>query len=177
MFKKLLTITLLLTYSSLLFAQTCNPNIRETTPTSRFTPNNDGTVLDTKTSLVWKVCSEGQIWAGEGEVTVSCTGTATRYTWKVALESVQTLNTNGGFAGQTDWRLPNIKELASIAELKCYNPAINEAVFPNTSSWFWSSSLNAYGSRNAWVRGFDSGYYDATSGVDSNAQVRLVRSL
>ena len=60
-------------------AQTCQTNrILATTPTNRFTINNDGTVSDTKTGLTWKKCSEGQ--SG-----VDCRiGTATTYTWQGA---------------------------------------------------------------------------------------------
>ena len=172
MFKKLLSIALLLVCSSLLFAQTCNPNIIETTPTARFTPNNDGTVLDTKTGLVWKVCSEGQIWASDP----TCTGISNTYSWKTALDAVQTLNAAGGFAGQSDWRLPNIKELASIIELKCYFPAINLTIFPNTlSSFVWSSSPIVTPQYGAWFVDFNKGIGSSNNKNGVNLHARLVR--
>ena len=175
MLKKLLSIAFLLLFSPLLFSQTCESSIPETTPTSRFTPNNDGTVLDTKTGLVWKVCSEGQTWVGG--TPVSCTGTASFYNWKTALELAQTLNAGAGFAGQKDWRLPNIKELASIAELQCTLPAINEAVFPSTPLVvFWSSSPSADSSGKVWVSFFDDGHNSDSVNKNDIAQVRLVRS-
>ena len=127
-------------------AQTCQTNrILATTPTNRFTINNDGTVSDTKTGLTWKKCSEGQ--SG-----VDCrTGTATTYTWQGALQQAQSVNNNGGFAGYKNWRLPSIKELNSIVEEQCSEPSINLAVFPESpSDWYWSSSPYANDSSLAW---------------------------
>jgi hypothetical protein len=129
----------------------------------------DGTITDTATSLIWRQCSEGQ--AND----TSCTGSALTYTWQQALQIPQTLNTSGGFAGHTDWRLPNLKELRSIVEEACYSPSINSTRFPNTpSSHFWSASASASGSSHAWDVGFDGGYssYGNRSG---SKRVRLVR--
>lgn len=112
-------------------AQICNPAIRESAPASRFTINANGTVLDNKTGLTWKQCVEGQSGAG------CATGIPSAFTWGDAL----TQAAGSTFAGYADWRLPNLKELRSLAEVKCYGPAINLTVFPNTSSdYFWSSS-------------------------------------
>ncbi|UOG90775.1 MAG: DUF1566 domain-containing protein [Candidatus Thiothrix sulfatifontis] len=130
----------LLTYSLSLLPTignaTCKPeSIPPSTPSSQFTDNGDGTVTDTKTDLIWKKCSEGQV---END----CSGgSRQRYNWEAALERVQTINATGGFAGYTDWRVPNIKELASIVEQQCEFPAVNWVVFPNTHSGeFWSAS-------------------------------------
>ena len=134
-------------------AQTCQTNrILATTPTNRFTINNDGTVSDTKTGLTWKKCSEGQ--SG-----VDCrTGTATTYTWQGALQQAQSVNNNGGFAGYKNWRLPSIKELNSIVEEQCIEPSINLAVFPESQGrWYWSSSPYANNSSYALGVDFDGG--------------------
>ena len=151
-------------------AQTCQTNrILATTPTNRFTINNDGTVSDTKTGLTWKKCSEGQ--SG-----VDCRiGTATTYTWQGALQQAQRVNNNGGFAGYKNWRLPSIKELSSIVEEQCIEPSINLAVFPESPSyWYWSSSPSADYSSDAWYVYFYYGYsYDGSKYI--NRFVRLVR--
>lgn len=162
-------------------AQTCKPeSIPATSPTRQFTDNHDGTVTDIETGLMWKRCSEGQVWDGSSN---SCNGDAARYTWKAALDQAQTINKSGGFAAQVDWRMPNIKELRSIVERQCNVPSINLVVFPSSPpSSFWSSSeypysLNYYDSNSQLVRSviFDGGY-DFWFGKDEQCLVRLVRN-
>ena len=94
------------------------------------------------------------------------------YTWEQALEAAASNALNS----TSDWRLPNIKELASIVEEACYGPAINLELFPDTpSDDFWSSSPDAYDSRSAWYVYFYSGY-GGSHGRDDSEYVRLVRS-
>lgn len=161
----LVAVLLGLAFIAPLAAQTCNPNIPESTPASRFTIHGDGTVTDGKTGLMWKQCAEGQSGVG-------CTGTAATYTWQGALN----LADASGFAGYRDWRLPNFKELPSIVEEKCYSPAINLAAFPNTppSTYFWSSSAYASSFNLAWS--VDSGVGSVGYAFRGNSYaVRLVR--
>ena len=146
-----------------------------TATTTHLTDNNDGTITDPETGLVWKKCSEGQSWSAAGN---NCTGTADTYRWQAALLRAQDVNTGveGENFSQTDWRLPNIKELASIAELRCNDPAMNNTVFPGTpSDFFWSSSPYAPVSGVAWGVGFNGGSGHAVNKGDGN-HVRLVRS-
>ncbi len=154
-------------------AQTCQTtSIPAHTPTSQFTDHANGTVTDNKTGLMWKKCKEGQIWNSGNN---GCDDTLATYTWQNALKQAQTINTSGGFATYTDWRVPTITELKSIVETQCYNPAINLAVFPNTpSTWFWSSSPYATYSSVVWYVNFNDGlgygYFQLYDG-----SVRLVR--
>jgi hypothetical protein len=152
-------------------AQTCQTaSIPPDTPTSRFVFNRDGTVSDAKTGLMWKQCSEGQSGAACGG------GGVNSYTWKEALDYVQTFNQAGGFAGHQDWRLPNIQELRSIVERQCFDPAINLAVFPATfSNDCWSSSPYAGNGYLAWDVDFYHGY-GVTNVKIAALLVRLVRS-
>lgn len=144
----------------------CRTDIKADTPDSRFVINTTGTVYDTKTQLVWKQCPEGL--SG-----VSCNiGTATAMNWKAALEAASAST----FSGFSDWRLPNVKELSSIVEGRCYLPSININRFPNTpSSLFWSSSVNAYDPDYAWDVSFNYGN-DVSYNKSGNDYVRLVRS-
>lgn len=145
-------------------AQTCNPNIPLKTPGSAFTDHGDGTVTHQRTGLTWKKCLEGQSGA-------DCTGTPTGMTWSQAL----THAADHEFAGSSLWRLPNIKELASIAETACYFPAINLSIFPNDpGSFVWSSSPFAYILSYAWILDFGSGG-DSPGAEDGGHYVRLVR--
>ncbi|WP_308359328.1 hypothetical protein [Pseudoalteromonas xiamenensis] len=73
----------LLVLPSIAFAQTCfTSQIPASTPTTRFAVNEDGTVSDSKTGLMWQLCSYGQTYSVADKV---CTGTAARVTWQQAL--------------------------------------------------------------------------------------------
>ncbi len=135
-----------------------------TTPTSDFTDNNNGTVTHKTTGLMWMRCALGQTWTGS-----TCSGTTKRYPYAKAMALTSS------FAGYSDWRLPNIAELHTIVERENYNPAINTTVFPNArSSWFWSSSPDAYDSGGAWVVAFGNGD-GGNDSKDGGNGVRLVR--
>ena len=124
-------------------AQTCNSNMVATAPASRFVVNADQTVNDKLTGLTWKQCAQGLSGAG------CATGTATTHDWASALSLADAEN----FAGKMDWRLPNVKEFASIVEQACSRPAINATVFPNTGSsgsFFWSASPAANFTTSTW---------------------------
>jgi len=165
MWKIMLTIFLFL-FTAFLQAQTCKDSIPATTPDSRFSLHNDGTVTDNKTGLIWKRCLEGQ--SGND----CSTGSAQSYDWSGALRQAQ----NQTFVGYSDWRVPNIKELASIVEQKCVEPAINLTIFPNdASSSVWSASPFPGDSYVAWHISFAYGY-DASNNKDDSVFVRLVRS-
>src|SRR4029078_13435924 len=104
----------------------------DSTPTTDFADNGDGTITHSNTGLIWKRCAEGQTWSG-----VTCTGTSLTYDWQGALLAAA----SSSHAGYLDWRLPNDKELHSIVETCGYSPAINLSLFPATPpAQFWSSS-------------------------------------
>jgi hypothetical protein len=134
-FKKMLMCSLFYLLSSQGYAQTCKPSsILATSPTEQFEINSDGTASDKKTGLIWKRCSEGQTWDG-----INCSGALTQLSWRGALGHAA----SHSYAGYSDWRLPNIKELSSIIERQCANPAINKVIFPATPvdpNHYWSSS-------------------------------------
>ena len=148
----------------------CNSNMTASTSNSQLIDNGNGTITDLKTGLMWKQCLEGVSGS-------SCeTGLPDTFTWQQALQQPGLVNNAGGFAGYTDWRLPNVKELVSLVEEQCYTPAINSDRFPNTpSSGVWSGSPYALYADSAWYVNFnygDSGAYFR----NSNYAGRWVRS-
>jgi len=161
------TLGLMLLAGGALAEQVCKyDSITATAPASRFTDNGDGTVTDKVNGLQWKRCSEGQTWDGG-----TCTGNVTSHNWQQAL----LLADGTTYAGNNDWRLPNIKELGSIVELACIDPAIDLAVFPGTpGSDAWSSSPYGYLADLAWKVYFNLGSA-GTHAKGNDYQVRLVR--
>ncbi|SFR54034.1 DUF1566 domain-containing protein [Thiomicrospira sp. ALE5] len=165
----------------------------------RYVLNNDGTVYDKKTNLIWMRCSLGQTWTG-----TTCSGDASRHFLQVA----EDLAKQSRFAGKTDWRVPTVDELHSLvycssgqqrrldasggivirggmvrqgSELtgRCEGdysrPTIFTSAFPNTPRMFyWSASPIPIDSDLAW------GVYFTIGGVSysnrsNDGHVRLVR--
>ena len=172
-FKKLLLLMLLFSSSTnVLSDQVIKSYIKNQWQDSRYINHGDGTVTDKKTTLMWKHCPEGLSGSN-----CSIADTANKYTWKEAIERADA-SENKPFATYSDWRLPNIKEIRSLAAYDRYRPAINRTLFPNTpSSSFWSSSPYAYGTSYtsyAWILYFIGGENSYKSRYYGH-YVRLVR--
>jgi len=133
----------------------------------RFVPSRDGQeVTDTKTGLIWRRCAEGMTFKGN-----TCVGSSKTYTHEAALKRATQEATRTGVS----WRLPNVKELASIVDRSRVSPAIDPAAFPATpSGWFWSSSPYVGDTYYAWSVYFSYGFVYSDYRVSSGA-VRLVR--
>ncbi|MEZ5702237.1 MAG: DUF1566 domain-containing protein [Burkholderiaceae bacterium] len=117
-------------------------------------------VIDRRTGLAWRRCHEGQTWNG-----AACTGSASIYTHVQALSHAQAV---------ANWRLPNVKELASVIDHGQLFPALDPVSFPGALSiTVWSST--PYISNSAAATGISFGLGLGHLGVRTAAnRVRLV---
>lgn len=137
---------MLLSVAAISFADCLNrnANIELTKPNAIYVDHGNGTITDTETKLMWSKCLEGVSGA-------NCSaGSATFYTWQAALAKANDAMTST--AGYTDWRLPNIKELKSLVDRACFDPAINQTAFPNTTynALLWSATPSVRQDFEAW---------------------------
>ena len=109
-----------------------------------YTDNGDGTITDNRTGLMWVKdgnsagCNNGSVLTWEGVLTF-CEGLS--------------------YAGYSDWRLPNVRELESIVDAGEQSPAINTTYFPNTKSgWYWTSTIYVSNTSCAWLVDFSVGF-------------------
>jgi hypothetical protein len=94
--------------------------------TANLADNDDGTLTDSESGLVWLRCSVGQTWSGS-----SCSGSSTTLDWWNATA----LNGAVSFAGASDWRVP------TLDELKTLDTAVDASNFPNNyQDSFWSAT-------------------------------------
>jgi len=119
----------------------------------RYTDNGDGTITDNATGLEW-VKSGYADTDTTPATTYTADGSWRKYTWNNALLYAERLD----YAGHTDWRLPNVKEIQSITNYEVYNPAINTTYFTNTSSdYYFSSTTAVNGTGYAWCTNYFNG--------------------
>jgi len=126
-------------------------------PANQYTQVSTGEVQDNYTSLIWQ----------QGQSTAQMVRDS-------ALQYCATLNLNGH-----TWRVPSIKEIATLVDETKVAGALNTTMFPGTapSDWYWSSSAWAGTASKSpgggWGINFDDGY----TGYSKNTTgwVRCVR--
>ena len=118
-------------YSDFIFARA----VRGGQTRSAYTDNSNGTVTDTSTGLMWQKASSSD------------------NTWKQALAYCEGLS----LGGYTDWRLPTVKELCSLADYSRAGPVINTTYFPDTGALLYWSSTTYVADNYAWGVTFDDG--------------------
>lgn len=132
-------------------------------PSPRFTNNGDGTVTDNLTDLIW--LRDANCIHTEYPAFDTDTGDG-RVTWQRALDFIAGIN-NGTYpacgAGQTDWRLPNRKELWSLINFNYTIPAISNAA----GNAQWSAG-------DPFLNIPNSSYLSSTTSVDIPAQKWIV---
>jgi|GEM_PF-2369008 len=125
-------------------------------PQPAFQDNNDGTVTDVNTGLIWQKSDDQN---------------TTRRTWQQTVDYCESLN----LGNKTDWRLPSRRELMSIVNYGRHDPAIDTGFFPNCySGIYWSGTSWACNPGSvAWFVYFFLGV-ESTSNKDSTSYVRCV---
>lgn len=124
-------------------------------PTSRYSIGT-GTVTDNVTGLIWqKVSPGGNTHSGAAGY---CGG----------------LNLGGFGSG---WRLPTVKELQTLVDYSVNQGSLmmNSLFMGEPMFWFWSSTLLAGTSSQAWYVTFGDGTPYATTSLANNPYVRCVR--
>ncbi|WP_432454852.1 MULTISPECIES: DUF1566 domain-containing protein [unclassified Agarivorans] len=126
-------------------AQECSSTMSKTAPNVRYQFNANGTVSDRSTGLTWMRCPLGKTWSSTEQ---RCEGEGQAMFWQAALNDVQAINNSPNhalyhFADKANWRMPNIKELVTLAERSCRNPALNGKAFAN--AFPYSTNQESYG--------------------------------
>lgn len=148
--------------------------------TVSFTDNGNGTISDSRTGLMWERLNDG---GGINDKDAA-------FTWYNAFNKIKVMNGNAtgciaagnpsscctgagtgsgctAFAGHTDWRLPNVNELQSLANYGTFSPATHAAFNSScttscttcscTRSSYWSASTYAPDPVDAWFVNFSAG--------------------
>lgn len=76
---------------------------------------------------------------------------------------------------QTDWKLPNIKQIQSIVDYSRSTPKINIDYFTSAGDIYWSSTIVSSVTANAWCMHFGDGYTYNTNSKTLYYYVRCVR--
>ncbi|POZ50736.1 DUF1566 domain-containing protein [Methylovulum psychrotolerans] len=107
------------------------PSKSEEKHIGQFIVRNDGTLLDTKTGLMWCRYSIGQQWKNGIVV-----GDAIAMEWQKAKKMPGEFNKNIVCGSFSDWRLPSINEFPIIRSRE----KAASTFFPHDGKQFWSSS-------------------------------------
>lgn len=161
-------------YRALLVSSAAAPAVTACTGASaRFTDNGDNTVNDNQTQLMWKQCTEGSQLP-------ACTGTKTAFnstTQMLASLSAVNASMSTTGLGYSDWRIPTVTELNSLALRNCAGPTVNSQAFPNTDQLsYLSATPYAPNTSLLWAVDFSDGSVSVVNPTTAGGRsLRLVR--
>jgi hypothetical protein len=122
-------------------------------PPLRDQDNGDGTITDLNTRLMWEKKSPdttpGSCLGTPNPFILAEQGVNRECTLEEARDSYIPALNNVAFAGHTDWRLPNVKELMSIVDYGRFNQfggLINPTFGPLLEGYHWSSTFSGVSS-------------------------------
>lgn len=124
------------------------PSSPAVAPPDQYTVVSPGEVMDRYTGLVWQ--------QGYSPATMA---------WAEAEGYCATLDLNGHA-----WRLPSIRELATLVDEAQVAPSINRTMFPDTqygsrsNDWYWGSHAAVGNAAAAWALNFDDGFTGFNAG-------------
>lgn len=153
-----------------------------------FRDNGDGTITDERTGLVWeKKSNDGSIHDLDNAYAWGQAVTPYSMNGPILSEFLATLNEEPCFAGHCDWRIPNLRELQTLASYERLNPATwNEfnrdckegctvlQCSCTPGSITWTSTTHRLSPRDAWSIHFANGQ-SAGSVKTRRSTVRAVR--
>ena len=103
----------------------------------------EGTVIDKVTGLMW-----------QNTIARADNGTGLELSWQDAVNYCNNLS----YAGYSDWRLPSIVELLSIAYFDRYDPTLSTSYFRHDPVDHWSSTTCATDPDYVWSMDFFGGW-------------------
>ncbi|WP_437819599.1 Lcl domain-containing protein [Sorangium sp. So ce1078] len=125
------------------------PSSPAAAPPDQYTVVSPGEVRDNYTGLIWQ---QGY--------------SPTTMTWEAAKSYCATLDLN-----DHAWRLPSIRELATLVDEALVAPSIHRTMFPDTqygarsNDWYWGSHAAARNASAAWALNFDDGFTGFNAGA------------
>ena len=114
-------------------------------PNPRFTDNLNGTVTDNLTGLIWLKnanCPGPRTWA-------DAMADVTQLSTQGTMNNNDCGDTSNGGSHQTDWRLPNLRELQSLVHYGMHNPTVPNTA--GTGQWSEGYPFTGVQSANYWT--------------------------
>lgn len=150
-----------------------------------YVDNGDGTITDMNTGLMWEAKNDTDAGLHDKDNVYPWSGDGIQETIWDWLQDVNA-ELGSGFAGHSDWRIPNVKELESLVvyspAIPTVDPAFDDqcragcmACSCTRSFSYWSSSTDASNTMQAWTVAFGGGNVDPMNKASMLA-VRAVRT-
>lgn len=135
---------------------------------TRWQQNTNGTVADQATGLIWQQSESSSKAFG---------GISGALTWEKAFQYVAAMN-ESAYAGYSDWRLPNLKEINSLVLFGGY-PAISSLFTVKLGAGYWGSTTYADlpNGRRSYQISFDEGIMLWINMDESPAPTGYVRAV